>query len=95
MKKKTKGKIIDDKVMQAFTNCLHGYDRACNLHASGITHTRTFVHGIEFADLSNKPLCFKKIKTTTTIPILISKTLAANPCSFSTVFDHQSFAPLS
>ena len=28
---------------QAFTNCLHGYDRACN----GVTRARKFVHGID------------------------------------------------
>ena len=32
---------------QAFTNCVHGYDRARNVHANGITRTRKFVHVID------------------------------------------------
>ena len=38
---------------------------------------------------------FKKIKTTTTTALLISNTVVPHPYSHSTVFDHQSFAPLS
>ena len=32
---------------QAFTNCVHGYDRADNVHTNGITCARKFVHGID------------------------------------------------
>lgn len=38
---------------QAFTNCVHGYDhvhgydRVHNVHASGVTRTRKFVHSID------------------------------------------------
>ena len=33
---------------QAFTNCVHSYNRARNVQASGITGTRKFAHGIDF-----------------------------------------------
>ena len=62
MKKKTKGKRMDVKAKQAFTNCVHGYDHACNLHVSGIARTRKFMYSIESANLSHRPLCLKKIK---------------------------------
>ena len=32
---------------QAFTNGVHGYDRARNVHANDITRTRKFVHVID------------------------------------------------
>ena len=46
--------------MQSFTNCVHGYDHECNVHASNLTRTQKSMHGIdssmlklfEFADLS-------------------------------------------
>ena len=43
----------------------------------------------------HKPLCFKKIQTTTTTAFLISNTALPNPYSHSTAFNPQSFAPLS
>ena len=49
--------------VQAFTNCVQGYDRARNVHAIGITRARKFVHVIdsslkkylESADLPHRP----------------------------------------
>ena len=32
---------------QAFTNCVHGYDCAHNVHASGVLRAEKFVHGID------------------------------------------------
>ena len=32
----------------AFTNCMHSYDRARNVHASGVTRKQKFEHGIDF-----------------------------------------------
>ena len=32
---------------QAFTNCVHGYDRQRNVHANGVTRARKFVHGFD------------------------------------------------
>ena len=29
---------------QTFTNCVHGYDRACNVHANDVRRTRKFMH---------------------------------------------------
>ena len=31
---------------QAFINCMHGYDRICNVHGKSVTRTRKFMHGI-------------------------------------------------
>ena len=31
---------IPESHQQAFTNCVHGYDRAPNVHANGVTRTR-------------------------------------------------------
>ena len=33
--------------MQPFTNCVHGYDHECNVHASDVMHTWKSVHGID------------------------------------------------
>ena len=32
---------------QVFTNCMHGFDRARNVHASDVMRTQKFVHGID------------------------------------------------
>ena len=32
---------------QAFTNCVHGYDRARNVYANGVTRAPKFVQGID------------------------------------------------
>ena len=32
---------------QAFTNCVHGYDRARNVRTNGIMHTQRFKHSID------------------------------------------------
>ena len=31
-----------------FTNCVHNYDRAHNVHENGVMHTRKLAHGIDF-----------------------------------------------
>ena len=31
----------------AFTNCVHSYDRARNVHANSVTCAQKFVHGID------------------------------------------------
>ena len=33
--------------MQTLTNCVHGYDLECNVHASDVMRTRKSVHGID------------------------------------------------
>ena len=35
--------------LQAFTNCVHGYDSAHNVHAKGVTRSRKCVHGIDYS----------------------------------------------
>ena len=32
---------------QAFTNCVHGYNHACSVHADSITHAQAFMHNID------------------------------------------------
>ena len=32
---------------QAFTNCMHNYDCASNMHANDVTYAQTFVQGID------------------------------------------------
>ena len=39
--------IYTNMLQQAFTNCVHGYDRARNVHANNVTHTQKFVHVID------------------------------------------------
>ena len=34
-------------MMQAFTNCMHGYDRVHNVHTNDVTRAGKFVHGID------------------------------------------------
>ena len=34
-------------ILQAFTNCMHRYDRACKVHANGVTCAQKFVHSID------------------------------------------------
>ena len=46
-------------------------------------------------NLPHRPLCFKKIKATTTTVFLIPTTVVPNPYSHITAFDPQSFATLS
>ena len=41
-----------------------------------------------------RPLCFKKIRTTTTTVFLISNKVVLNPYSHSAAFHHHSFRPL-
>ena len=43
----------------------------------------------------HRPLCFKKIRTTTSTAFLNSNTVVLNPYNHSTTFIPQSFAPLS
>ena len=43
----------------------------------------------------HRPLCFKKIRTTTTTTFFISNTIALNPYSHITTLNPQSFTPLS
>ena len=31
---------------KAFTNCVHDYDRAHNMHTKDASHTKKFVHGV-------------------------------------------------
>ena len=40
-------RINKEFFFKAFTNCVHGYDRARNVHANSVTCERKFVHGIE------------------------------------------------
>ena len=85
---------------QALTNCMHGYDCACNVHANGVMLHKNLCtvliplckNNLNFPD---RPLCFKKIRTTTTTTFLISNTIVSNPYSHSTAFDPQSFTSLS
>ena len=35
--------------LQAFTNCVHGYSHAPNVHVNGVMRVRNFVHGIDFS----------------------------------------------
>ena len=76
-------------VNQAFTNCMHGYDHACNMHANSVMCTQ------KSASLPHRPLSFKKIKTTTITAFLIFNTVVPNPYSHSTAFGPQSFSILS
>ena len=76
------------------------YLQECNVHENGITQAQKFVHSIDWEYnwellivCPHMPLCFKKIRTTTTTKFLISNTVVLNPYSHST-FDPQSFAPL-
>ena len=76
---------------QVFTNCMHSYDHAHNMHVIGID----WEHNWELLIACPKrPLCFKKIRTTTTTGFLISNTVVPNPYSHSTTFDLKFFAPL-
>ena len=51
---------------QAFTNCMHSYNHACNVHASSISCAQKFVQIIESANPSHRLLYFMEIITTTT-----------------------------
>ena len=60
------------KDRQAFTNCMHSYDHARDMHANFNTCAQKCVHGIDwehnwelFITFPDRPLCFKKIRTTT------------------------------
>ena len=86
---------------QIFTNCMHGYDRAHNVHANGVIHAQKFVQGIDWEcnrelliTCPHRRLCFNKIRATTTTAFLISNTAVSNLYSHSTAFNLQSFAPL-
>ena len=88
--------------LRAFTNCMQGYGRACNMHANSITCAWKLVHGINWEHnwelliaCPHIPLHFKKIKTTFTTAFLISNTVVPTPYSCSTALDPQSFATLS
>ena len=79
---------------QALTNCMHGYDCARNVHTNDVRRAQKFVHGIDWEHnwelltaLPHRPLCFKKIRRTTTKPFLISNTVVPNLYSNSTAFD--------
>ena len=37
---------IRTRMPQTFTNCVHGYDCARNVHTDSVTRTQKFVHGI-------------------------------------------------
>ena len=50
-------------------------------------------NNFESANLPHKPLCFTKIKTTSTTAFLISITVVPNPYSRSTALDSQTSAP--
>ena len=89
------------KHSQALTNCMHGYDHAHNVHANSITRVGKFMHSVDWEHIwelligcPHRPLCFKKIRATTTTVILISNTVVPNPYSHSTNFNLPSFAPL-
>ena len=60
--------------LEAFTNCLHGYNCAHNVHTYSVNHTWKFVHGTDY-----RPWCFKKITTTITTAFLISNTVVSDP----------------
>ena len=86
---------------QAFTNCMHSYDYAHSVHKNVVTLAQKFVHCIDWEHnwklliaCPHRPLCFKKIRTTTTTMFLIFNTIVFNPYSHSIEFDPQSFAPL-
>ena len=71
---------------QAFTNCMHGYDHAHNMHANGVTCALKFAHSINWEHdwelliaCLHRPLCFKKIKTTTSTAFAISNAVVLNP----------------
>ena len=58
---------------QDLTNCVHSYNRACNVHPNGVTNVRKFVQGIDWElnwelliACPHRPVCFKKIRTATT-----------------------------
>ena len=88
-------------ILQAFTYCMHSYDRACKVHANGVTCAQKFVHSIDwehnwklFIACPQRPLCFKKTRTTTTTVFLISNTVVPILYSHSRELDPQSFASL-
>ena len=87
-------------INQAFANCVHGYERARNVHANGVTCAQNSMQGTDWQHnwelliaCQYTPLSFKKIPTTTTTAFLIFNTVDPNPDDHSTAFDHQSFAP--
>ena len=60
---------------------MHGYNSALNVHTAGITRAQKCVHGFGWEHswellmmaCPHRPLCFKKIRTTTTTTrILVS-----------------------
>ena len=78
---------------QAFMNWMHSNNHARNMHANGVIRVQKFVHCIDWeCNLElliacwNRPLCFKKIKTTNTTAFLISNTLIPNPYSHKAIF---------
>ena len=48
-----------DMPLQAFLNCVHGYDGARNVHEKGVTRTRKFVHVLIplFKNNLHLPMC--------------------------------------
>ena len=85
---------------KAFTNCVHNYDHAHNVHTNGVTLAQKSVHSIDWEHnwkllitCPHRPLCFKKIRTTTTTMFLIFNTVVLNPYSHSIEFNSPSFAP--
>ena len=38
--------LVALELIQAFTNCVHGYDCASNVNVNGITHALKFVNGV-------------------------------------------------
>ena len=78
--------LVALELIQAFTNCVHGYECASNVHVNGITHALKLVNGVYWENsrellivCPHGPLCFKEIRTATTTEFLISNTVVLNP----------------
>ena len=72
-----------------------------NMHTKDVEHIQKLVHIIDWEHhwqlpiaWPHRPLCFKKVRTTTITTFLISKTVVSKPGSYSTAFDSQSLTPL-
>ena len=78
--------LLQKNVHQAFANCMHGYNCARNMHLNSVTRAQKFCTVLIEDTIENylfpnphRPLCFKKIITTTTTAFLISNTAILNP----------------
>ena len=88
---------------KAFTNCVHGYDRAPNVDANGVTRHENSCTvliplcknnlNMQISHIDHYAL--RKRKATTTGAFLISNTVLPNSYSHSAAVDPKSFTPLS